>query len=79
MEREIAEYESMVRGPGKFEGEARYVPYFWEVFLCGGGEDVGQGVIRVEVTPEDRQLFPELKGRRSVRMIETNDGFVCEV
>lgn len=75
----IADCETMVRGPGKFEGEARYVPYFWELVLDGSGKELGRGVVRVQVTPSDRELFPELRNRRSVRLVETDNGFVCEV
>ena len=36
-------YKRMVKRPGKFEGEAPYVPYYWEARIssssrrCGGG------------------------------------------
>jgi hypothetical protein len=75
---------------GKFEGEAIYVPYFWELYLNGmddsweacisGMDDEDDGTIkRFNVSPEDRQEFPELKQRRTIRLIQRDDGFVCEV
>ena len=33
-----AAYAATVKRPGKFEGEAVYVPYFWEAFLDGMAE-----------------------------------------
>lgn len=65
--------------PGKFEGEQRYVPEFWDAVLDGLGTDHTDGSVSVEVTAEDKSKYPELKRRRVVRMIERSDGFVCEV
>jgi hypothetical protein len=31
----IAECEAAVAAPGMFQGEARYVPHFWDVYLNG--------------------------------------------
>ena len=36
-------------------------------------------ILGFDTTAEDRALFPELKGQRTVRLVETNDGFVCEI
>lgn len=79
MKEKLGYYKEMVSGPGKFEGEASYVPYFWELYLegCADGDD-GE-VLRFEVTKDDRRIFPELKGRRSVRLFESSEGFVVEV
>jgi hypothetical protein len=73
------ECEEAVARPGKFEGEAVYVPYFWEAFLNGMADRDDGRVLGFDVTAEDKVLFPELKGRRTVRLIETEQGFVCEV
>ena len=75
----IAECEAMVSRPGKFEGEARYVPYFWEAFLMGGADRDDGNVLGFDVTAEDRAKFPELVKRRTVKLTESNDGFVCEL
>lgn len=72
-------FEQIVSRPGKFEGEARYVPYFWEFYLEGFAENDDGTVLTFKVTKEDRRLFPELKGRRSVRLFESAEGFVSEV
>ena len=73
------EYVDQVSHPGKFEGEAPYVPYYWEAYLNGFADRDNGAVLGFDVTAEDRQLFPELKGRRTVRLIETEQGFVSEI
>jgi hypothetical protein len=73
-----AQSRRAVSYPGKFEGEAAYVPYFWDLFLEGfAGADHGD-VMKFRVQPEDRALFPELKGRHWVSLRETDQGFVVE-
>jgi hypothetical protein len=69
--------------PGKFEGEAPYLPTMYERTLdgCGAGERYrGEELVSeyVTVTAEDRATFPELKGRRTVRLCYSSDGFVTE-
>lgn len=72
-------YRERVAHPGKFEGCAAYVPYYWDVFMDGGADRDNGRVLGFDVTAEDKALFPELKRRRTVRLTETSDGFVCEV
>jgi hypothetical protein len=74
-----AEYLKDVQRPGKFEGEAAYVPYFWNVFLEGGADRDDGRILGFDVTAEDKAIFPELKNRRTVKLLETDQGFVCEV
>ena len=71
-------FASQVEGPGKFEGEQPYVPYFWESYMNGFANDDGH-VLQFDVGSEAKAIFPELHRRRSVRLIETDNGFVCEV
>ena len=73
------ECEDAVSHPGKFEGQAVYVPYFWDVFLDGCADRDDGRVLGFDVTAQHRAIFPELKRRRTVRLIETEQGFVCEV
>lgn len=75
----MAEYEEDAKGPGKFEGEARYVPFYWEVFLDGFADEDDGRVLKFVVSKEDKVSFPELKSRKVVRLIEREDGFVIEV
>lgn len=74
-----AEYKDQVSHPGKFEGEAPYVPYFWDAYLNGCADRDDGKILGFDVTAEDRQLFPELAGRHAVRLVETDQGFVQEV
>ena len=72
-------YEDLVKGPGKFEGEQPYVPYYWEVYLDGFADSDNGEQLSFVVSPEDKKLFPELKNRKRIKLIETDQGFVCEV
>ena len=69
----------VIRSPGKFEGEAEYVPYFWESMLDGGPDFENGRVMGAYITPEERKRFPALRKRRTVKLFEREDGFVCEV
>lgn len=68
----------IIQDPGKFEGECRYVPYYWDLFLNGGSDWDNGKVVGFKVAPEEKVLFPELKRRRTVNLIERSDGFVIE-
>lgn len=68
-----------VADPGKFEGEARYVPFFWEAYLNGCADRDDGRVLGFDLTAEDKALFPELKRRRTVKLIEDSQGFVIEI
>lgn len=66
--------------PGKFEGEMLYVPYFWDAFMHGFADRDDGTVVGFDITPEDREEFPEIpKRKRTIRLMERDDGFVCEV
>lgn len=76
------EYEvtcGRITSPGKMESEAVYAPYFYSCMMNGDGEECGDGVIRFKVTPEERSIFGDLKGRRYVSFVETEQGFWQEV
>ena len=75
----IKEYEAMVKGPGKFEGEARYVPYYWDMYLNGWADDDDGEVLTFYPDDDDRKLFPELEHYTQVCLIEDSQGFVTEV
>lgn len=74
-----SECESDVSRPGKFEGCASYVPYFWSIYLDGGADRDDGTVLGFDVSADDKKIFPELKRRRTVRLMETDSGFVIEV
>ncbi len=62
----------------QFESEMPYVPFFWDDYLNGGGDDDGER-LKFKVTKQDRNIFPELKGKRTVVLWESDSGFVMEV
>ena len=66
------------RRPGKFEGCAPYVAFYWDVAMQGFADRDDGEVYGFDVTTADKLLFPELKRRRAVRLRETSDGFVVE-
>ena len=70
--------------PGKFEGEKAYAEHFYQCWLDGGTSDReydedGVLVSEWDVTPEDVEKFPELRGRKAVAFVETEQGFWTEV
>lgn len=74
------------RGPGKFEGEADYVAYFHDQYLDGGADEEFGDVIEfgawagmMEVSDDDRMIFPELKGMKRFYFSEDSQGFVYEI
>ena len=75
----VEQCELETNGPGKFEGEARYVPYYWEAFLAGMADRDDGKVLGFDVSVEDKTLFPELKRRRTVKLYQRDDGFIIEV
>jgi hypothetical protein len=78
--RKRSEYEAMVKGPGKYEGEEPYVPYLWEEVVMEGFSEIDEdGNDVVEVSDLDFFTFPELKGRKYVVLHEWDDGFVVEI
>jgi hypothetical protein len=61
---------------GKFEGEPRYVPYYWDCALQGMyAEDVA-GVFFVPFDREDYAKFNELEGSYGIALEESEQGFV---
>ena len=71
----------IIVSPGKFQGEPIYAPYYYDLYLKGGGEtydheDYYVPVTDFSVTSEDREEFPELKFVSLVRLFVREDGFV---
>lgn len=71
------DFDARVRGPGKFQNEPAYVPYFWDHAEEGEPMD-DESELRFEVNADDVHHFPELTGRAFVYLYESNDGFVME-
>lgn len=77
----VAECEAYVATPGKFEGEARYVPYYWHVMNEYGADDEewddnDSVVYLFMVNEDDVAMFPELTVGTEVRIFEDEQGFV---
>ena len=69
---------------GKFEGEPRFVPYFWESGLDGCSDedytDETGAVYAFDVDDRDKKLFPELSEIKRIELREDEQGFVrCKV
>ena len=79
IESDYAVSNGRISSPGMFEGEAIYVPYFWDAYLNGFSDRDDGRVLGFDVSPEDKAIFPELKRRRTVKLYQRDDGFVCEV
>ncbi len=68
--------DGIIRSPGKFEGEPMYAPYFYDALLNGFADEDEDGVATFIITDEDRKLFPMLADTKSVRLWESDQGFI---
>jgi hypothetical protein len=68
--------DGIIRSPGKFEGEMLYVPFYWDIALQGFANLDDGEVFGFNIEPEDVALFPELNDRKSLRLWESDQGFV---
>jgi hypothetical protein len=81
----------LIDSPGKFEGEAAYVPSFWALGLEGGADEDTYGERDVEVieeelakaavfvfhlTDEDKKRWPALADVERLELWESGNGFV---
>lgn len=69
----------IIRDPGRFEGEAIYVPYFYQAYLDGMADEDDGEVLKFRIQKQDLEQFPELADRKTVRLYIRENGFVCEV
>jgi hypothetical protein len=79
IELDYSVHNGRICSPGKFEGEMVYVPYFWEAYLNGMADRDDGRTLGFDLTVEDKREFPELKGRRTVKLFQRDDGFVVEL
>lgn len=79
---ERVSYEThAIVSPGKFEGEGRYMPTAYQMYVNGMADDDGN-TLAVTFGPEFREVFPELweNGREGgVVFTVTDQGFVEEI
>ena len=66
---------------GEFQGQALYIPHFWDRFMDGGAdEDVDDSeLVCCTVTLEDVIEFPELTVGQVVRFYEDDKGCIRQV
>ena len=86
IESEFDVVDGIIRNPGKFEGEAVWVPYFWDLVMDGEGEEVfdedGERVAtRFQVDAEEEETFSDVLGGElacgsTVELFEDSQGFV---
>lgn len=79
IEREYHVVNGRIRTPGSFEGEMLYIPHFWDIAMNGFADRDNGTVYGFDINASDKQEFPELKGHRTVKLYQRDDGFVCEV
>lgn len=65
-----------IRGPGKFEGEALYVPFFYGIGLGGFADTNDDGDWVIGLTDADRAMVDELRWVASIVLHERDTGFV---
>ncbi len=82
-QKERRQWDEAVAGPGKFEGQPAWVAYYYDRGLNGCGtdqdsDDDGSGWEAIDVTDEDKLMFPELADRDEVVIGWSEQGFVFE-
>jgi hypothetical protein len=79
IERDYTVVNGVIQSPGQFEGEAIYVPHYWDVAMSGFADRDNGRTYGFDITAEDRKEFPELgKKKRTVKLYQRDDGFICE-
>lgn len=65
--------------PGMFEGEMVWVPFYWGVYLDGYADRDDGEILGFDIAKGEHEAFPEMpKRKRTVRLYQRDDGFVCE-
>ncbi len=72
-------YANIVSDQGKFQECAAYVPYYWDIGMDGCADRDDGEVMGFDVTAEDKVMFPELEGRHTVKLFESEQGFIYEL
>lgn len=66
----------VITSPGKFEGEAWYVPELWDLVLDGWADEDEDGIAVVYLSDEDRERFGLAEDVHSAFLSEDDCGFV---
>lgn len=64
--------QGIIRTPGPFDGQKLYVPYFWQKYLDGDAEEVDADAVFFVVHDREREMFPEIGHRRTIRLRSEN-------
>lgn len=68
--------ESEVRRPGKFEGQPKWVPFFYEMSLLGAADESNDEGYRFVLNDVDRKSFSELWDVYDITIVVDDQGFV---
>ena len=71
-----SEHPTIIKSPGKFEGESIWAPYFWDLYLEGACDDDDGETVSFVITDADRKEFSELTKFTKYSFRVSDDGFV---
>ena len=67
---------AVIQSPGAFQGEARYVPEFWDITLDGPCYGADGETLEVAIEADDVARYPELAHASVVYLSTDNNGFI---
>ena len=86
IESEFDVVDGVIQNPGKFEGEAVWVPYYWDLVMEREGEEVcdenGEWeATRFQVDAEEEEAFADVLGGKlkcgsTIELFQDSQGFV---
>lgn len=65
-----------ISNPGKMEGEPLYVPYFLDMALDGFADYDDDDNFVIDISDDDKKIFPALDGWKTITLEESDTGFV---
>jgi hypothetical protein len=68
----------IVQSPGMFHGQPAYLTWMWELCQLGRVHSI-RGVFYCTVYPEDVEEWPELAGKKEIRLRKLENGQVVVV
>ena len=72
----MSEIRNGVFVSGKFVGQPKYAPYFWQQVKDGLADEVNGNVYLFDITPKDIKKYPELSRWEVVRVYDEGGGFI---
>jgi hypothetical protein len=66
----------LITSPGKFEGQPVYVPHYWDLGLEGSADEGDEDGFTFKLDASDVERWPELAGVKTLRLAESDFGFV---